>query len=248
MRFVGDYSLEGINQMKYRDLVLADPVLRKHVYVPKIFPEVSTNRILVSELVPGISIERAADLSQRVRNAIARTTLVATIRELFEWRFMQSDPNFSNFLYHDQSRTINMIDFGAARQYRKEFVDGYMRLVWAAANRDKQTIIEVSKLLGFLTGDESQEMLHAHAETGLIVGEPFLSMEPYDFSDSRLTSRISQYGNVFMKYRLTPPPAEAYSLHRKLAGAFLLCIRLKANIVCRDILEDTFKKYNFDDK
>lgn len=48
-----------------------------------------------------------------------------------------------------------------------------------------------------------------------------------------------------MKYRLTPPPKEAYSLHRKLAGAFLLCIKLRANIPCRDILEATYNSYDF---
>lgn len=88
-------------------------------------------------------------------------------------------------------------------------------------------------------------MLFAHVETGLVVGEPFLKNDPFDFANSNLTKRISHYGNVFMKYRLTAPPTEAYSLHRKLAGAFLLCIKLKAVIKCRDILEDTYKAYTF---
>lgn len=45
--------------------------------------------------------------------------------------------------------------------------------------------------------------------------------------------------------RLTPPPREAYSLHRKLAGAFLMNIKLKAVIPCRDILEDVHDRYSF---
>ena len=76
---------------------------------------------------------------------------------MFFRRFIQSDPNFANFLYDDPKRTINLIDFGAARAYSKEFVDGYMKLVWAAANEDKQTILEVSRDLGFITGDETPE-------------------------------------------------------------------------------------------
>jgi aarF domain-containing kinase len=232
--------------VKYRDLVLADAVLRKHVYVPRVYEDLSSSRVLTSELVPGLSIDKAMALPQGVRNAIARTMLIMTIRELFEWRFIQSDPNFGNFLYDDPSRTINVIDFGAARSYNKPFVDGYMRLVWAAANRDRDTILQVSKDLHFLTGDETAEMMTAHVDAGLIVGEPFLTSGPFDFSNSKLTSRIGQYGETFMKYRLTPPPTEAYSLHRKLAGAFLLCIKLRANIPCRDILEDTFKNYNFE--
>lgn len=89
-------------------------------------------------------------------------------------------------------------------------------------------------------------MLAAHINAGMVVGEPFLTHEPFDFAASKLTTRIGKHGETFMKHRLTPPPTEVYSLHRKLAGAFLLCIRLKAVIPCRDILEDIYSTYNFD--
>jgi aarF domain-containing kinase len=94
-------------------------------------------------------------------------------------------------------------------------------------------------------GDETQEFIEAHVAAGMVVGEPFLLNAPFDFGNSQLTTRLGGYGNTFMKYRLTPPPTEAYSLHRKLAGAFLLSIKLKANIPCRDILETTFREYGF---
>lgn len=42
---------------------------------------------------------------------------------------MQTDPNWSNFLYEESERTINLIDFGAARDYPKRFVDDYLRMV-----------------------------------------------------------------------------------------------------------------------
>ena len=45
--------------------------------------------------------------------------------------------------------------------------------------------------------------------------------------------------------RLTPPPREAYSLHRKLAGAFLMNIKLEATIPCRDILEEVHDRYTY---
>lgn len=245
-----DYQLEAASQTQYRALVASDPILRRHTSVPQVFPALCTSRVLTSALVPGVPIDKAVKYSQPVRNAIARTVLLMTIRELFSWRFVQSDPNFANFLYDDPSRTIHLIDFGAARSYSKRFVDGYMRLVWAAANRDREGIFTVSKELGFLTGDESQEFVDAHVEAGLVVGEPFVQGdgdEPFDFANSQLTARISKYGGTFMKFRLTPPPSEAYSLHRKLAGAFLLAIKLKARIRCRDLLEDVYRDYQFDD-
>lgn len=50
-----------------------------------------------------------------------------------------------------------------------------------------------------------------------------------------------------LKHRLTAPPEEAYSLHRKLSGAFLACIKLGAKVPCRQILLDAYDNYNFDD-
>ena len=240
-----DYTTELQSQSRYKANVESDKTLSMRAYVPAVFPSVSTPQVLCSEFVEGIPIDKAASLSQVSRNAIARTLLYLTIQELFVYRFMQTDPNFSNFLYDHEKQRINLIDFGATREYSKDFVDGYMSLVWSAANKDKEGLIEVSKTLGFLTGDESAEMLHAHAEAGMVVGEPFLTDEPFDFAGSQLTSRIGQYSGTFMKHRLTPPPTEAYSLHRKLAGAFLLCIKLKASIPCRDMLEQVYSQYDF---
>lgn len=42
---------------------------------------------------------------------------------------MQTDPNWSNFLYDEATKVINLIDFGAARDYPKSFVDDYLRMV-----------------------------------------------------------------------------------------------------------------------
>lgn len=43
--------------------------------------------------------------------------------------FEQTDPNWSNFLYDEVDKSINLIDFGAARDYPKYFVDNYLRMV-----------------------------------------------------------------------------------------------------------------------
>lgn len=241
-----DYIQEAENQTRYKKFIENDKLLSKYVYVPKVYDELSTNKILVTEFITGNPIDQAVDYSQNVRNAIARTILVKSFKELFEFQFCQSDPNFANFMYDNNKTTINMIDFGACRSYSKEFVSNYLQLIWAASNNNVDEMMEMSKRIGFLTGEESIEFIEAHKKSGLIIGEPFINHEPYDFGNSEITSKISNYGNVFLKYRLTPPPDEIYSLHRKLAGAFLLCIKLKAKISCRDILEDVYHNFKFE--
>ncbi|CAM9414538.1 unnamed protein product [Heterosigma akashiwo] len=161
---------------------------------------------------------------------------------------MQTDPNWGNFLYDHTTGRTALIDFGASRAYDQSFVDGYLTLVWSAAEQDTDTMLRVSQELGFLTGAESRAMVEAHTRSGLVVGEPFVSDAPFDFQGSQITRRLREYGDTFMKHRLTPPPREAYSLHRKLAGAFLMCIKLRAVIPCRDILKKTVDSYQFGDR
>lgn len=43
--------------------------------------------------------------------------------------FEQTDPNWSNFLFDEGTKIINLIDFGAAREYPQGFVDDYLRMV-----------------------------------------------------------------------------------------------------------------------
>jgi aarF domain-containing kinase len=46
---------------------------------------------------------------------------------------------------------------------------------------------------------------------------------------------------IMLNERLTPPPDESYSLHRKLSGCFLLCGHLGAQIPCADLFEKYIK-------
>lgn len=215
--------------------------------VPRVIRPLSTRRVLVSTWLDGMPIDQVVEQGypQEVRDRIARKLLRLTLKELFEWRYMQTDPNWGNFFYNPAADKIGLLDFGAARAFRKEFVDDYLRLVWAAANKDRDGIRDISVKLGLLTGLETKVMMDAHIDSGLVVGEPFATTEPFDFKASGMTKRVVQYGGVFAEHRLTPPPTEVYSLHRKLAGAFFICIRMGAVMRCRDMLEETLAKHKF---
>ncbi|KAJ4825581.1 mitochondrial chaperone [Turnera subulata] len=236
-----DYEWEAASQKRFRNL-LRDT---NGFYVPMVMDELSSRRVITSELVSGIPIDKVALLSQETRNYVGRKMLEITLMELFVFRFMQTDPSWSNFLYDETTKTINLIDFGAARDYPKRFVDDYLRMVLACANKDRDAVIEMSRRLGFITGMESEVMLDAHVEAGFIVGLPFSKPGGYDFRVSNITHSVSNLGATMLKHRLTPPPDEAYSLHRKLSGAFLACMKIGAVVPCRELLLDIYEKYQF---
>ncbi|KAL8101151.1 protein ABC transporter 1, mitochondrial-like [Apium graveolens] len=236
-----DYELEAKNQKRFRELLSNT----EGFYVPKVVDDILSKRVLTTELVSGITIDKVALLDQVTRNYVGRKLLYLTLRELFVFRFMQTDPNWGNFLYDENARVINLIDFGAARDYPKHFVDDYLRMVVACANNDRESAIEMSQRLGFLTGMESDIMLEAHVQAGFVVGLPFSKPGGYDFRSTNITQSITNLGATMLKHRLTAPPDEAYSLHRKLSGAFLACIKLGAVVPCRDVLLEVYEGYNF---
>ena len=243
-----NYLLEAQNQERFRELVHNDDVLFKENFrVPAVIHDLSTQQVITTEFCPGGTIDKVAFLDQEERNRIGRNIIRLTIKELFLWRFMQTDPNWGNFLYDVGTGTTYLIDFGSAREYSKSFVDGYLRIVWANANKDTETLMDQSRKMGFLTGEENDIMLNAHKMSGFTVGEPFATDDAYDFAASGVTGRLSDHGSAFMQHRLTPPPEEVYTLHRKLAGAYNLCIKLGAKIKCRDLLEEILREHVFED-
>ena len=77
----------------------------------------------------------------------------------------------------------------------------------------------------------------------MILGEPFMEDKAFDFGRQEITRHIRQLIPIMMEDRLIPPPEESYSLHRKMAGAFLLCTRLGAVINCHPMFQHVYQRY-----
>lgn len=89
-------------------------------------------------------------------------------------------------------------------------------------------------------------MTDAHVGAGAAVGVPFGTPGLYDFSEhGQLTRRVSALGATMLQHRLTPPPEAAYALHRRLSGAFLVNIKLKAKVACSELFNNVYTSYDF---
>jgi len=212
--------------------------------VPKIYPEASGKQVLTMEYMDGIGLTKVKNFTAEQKDWIGTQILRLCLREITEFRFMQTDPNWTNFLYNARTNKLELLDFGASREYPDEFISRYTRLLLAASKSDKNTVRELSIELGYLTGHESKAMLSAHVASVLTLAEPFLASSPeiYDFRDQTITERVKALIPVMVRERLAPPPEETYSLHRKLSGAFLLCARLGSRVRCRELFEKSMSK------
>uniref|UniRef100_A0A8D8BC88 AarF domain-containing protein kinase 4 n=1 Tax=Culex pipiens TaxID=7175 RepID=A0A8D8BC88_CULPI len=237
-----DYTREAEYTERFAEMIQHMPEFR----VPKVIRELTSQYVLTTELVPGVPMDKCFNLSQDHRDHIARSVMKLVLNELFTFRCMQTDPNWSNFLYDASTRQIMLIDFGATRFYQKPFMDDYMRVIEAATRNDRQRILELSRKMGFLTGYETTAMENAHVDAVLILGEVFSVDGEFEFGKQSTTKKIAALVPVMIAHRLCPPPEEIYSLHRKLSGVFLLCARLNAKIDCRPLFQEVASNYKFD--
>lgn len=94
---------------------------------------------------------------------------------------MQTDPNWSNFLYDSAGRQLVLIDFGSTRFYSVEFINNYRDVIRAACRNDYAGVLDMSRKMGFLTGYETRQMEEAHVTAVMTLGELFRYQGEFDF-------------------------------------------------------------------
>ncbi|CAH1965303.1 unnamed protein product [Acanthoscelides obtectus] len=236
-----DYVRESECTKKFKNIL--EPY--KEYYVPTVIETLSTKHVFTTELLDGIPVDQCLDLGLEHREYIGSKIMELCLLEILKFRYMQTDPNWANFLYNAEKKQLLLLDFGASREYSKPFMDQYVRILKAACDGDRNTVLNVSKDLGFLTGYESKVMEEAHVNAVMILGEVFRKKGKYDFGHQDMTRRIQNLAQIMLTHRLCPPPEEVYSLHRKLSGVFLLCSKLNITVDCRQHFIRLYDEYVF---
>ena len=199
-----DYKREAICGQRMKELLAPDQVF----HVPTVYHDLTSENVLTTEYIRGLTIDQSTSLPQNTRNLIASAVLRLCFTELFIHRYMQTDPNWANFLFNPTTQQLGLLDFGATREYRPGFVNTYFKIIDGAAKKDRQAVLEYSREVGFLTGFESKAMNEAHVESVMLLARPFHENKNFNFGKQTITSEIQALSGVMLRERLCPPPPE----------------------------------------
>ncbi len=230
-----DYAREAQFAIRYHDALKEHP----HFVVPKIHTESSSDSVLAMEFIDGSPIEQIEHYDQSTRDFVMHSLLELLFRELFEFKMVQTDPNFANYLYIENTRQIGLLDFGATREYSERFSTGYRQAFASVVNNDEQGLNNALEQIGFFSQTILPDQRQAILDLVKMACEPMLVDEPYDFKASGLAQKLREAGTILsmeQEYWHTPP-ADALFLHRKIGGMYLLAARIGAKVNIRQLVQ-----------
>lgn len=233
-----DYALEGRYLTQYAAVIENDDAF----VMPILDKAFSSDTILAMSFVDGTAIEQLVDAPQETRNQVMSHLMRLFFKELFDFQLVQTDPNFANYQYDQDTQKIVLLDFGATRIYTSQMAESYRQLMQGASEHNKSKIRQAILDIGLIRQDLPENVQQNITDLAYVACEPLYAESPYDFAGSDLSFRLQQQGmqlGLEKEYAHTPT-ANAIFLHRKLGGLFLLAIKLKAKVD----MQSLFAPYN----
>ncbi len=237
------YRHEAYNANRFSQMFAAD----LGVYVPTVYPEHSTDCVLVMEDVTTVKLDDYAEL-ERVgvsRKEVARRLMDTYLSQIFEERFFHADPHPGNLFvyplppdseaYKQQSSRIEgrpfyliFIDFGMVGTLTPQIVNGLIGTLAAVVTRDSKKLIESYSELGFLLPGADRDRLE---EATRLVFDQVWGMSMNELKDMSFDS-VAQIGEQFNDLLFAMPfqvPQDFIYLGRTVSILSGLCTSLDPN-------------------
>jgi predicted unusual protein kinase regulating ubiquinone biosynthesis (AarF/ABC1/UbiB family) len=160
-----DYLREAGYLSRYGELLADAP----DYALPQLHADLTTARVLAMSVVGGVPIETLADAPQDERDRVMTLLFALLLRELFEFRLVQTDPNFANYRFEPDTRQLILLDFGATRPYKASMANEFRRLMKGAMAGDRDQMNTAALAIGYYdtsTQDRYRQTVLDMGETG----------------------------------------------------------------------------------
>lgn len=181
-----DYSVECCNAQSFAENFADDPTVK----IPKVFPELTSKRLITMEWIDGV---KSSDLAGLRRagvdvDAFIRNGVQAALRQLLEFGLFHGDPHAGNIFSMRDGR-VAYVDFGNVASISARQRDVLVGAIAHVANSDYAAIAGDFVRLGFLRpGTDVSEMVPAMA----VIWKNSLGKSIRDFNFRTVTARFSK--------------------------------------------------------
>jgi predicted unusual protein kinase regulating ubiquinone biosynthesis (AarF/ABC1/UbiB family) len=107
-----DYRAEARNQQLFARYYEGHPT----IHIPEVIEELSTRRLITSDLADGARFAELASWSQAERDLAAETIYRFVFRSLYEMHAFNGDPHPGNYLFGGGGR-VTFLDFGLVKHF-----------------------------------------------------------------------------------------------------------------------------------
>jgi len=191
-----DYTIETSHIERFARQSMDDPT----VYVPKVFRDTTTERILTMEYIDGI---KASEIDRIEREGLDRKIITARgadliLRQIFDYGFFHADPHPGNiFVLPDN--VICYIDFGMMgsidRQTRESFAD----LIYTVIHHDESRATQI--LLKLTEYDEKPDVRVLERDLTEFIGQHLY----VPLKDLQMEKLLQQILKMISRHRLQIP-------------------------------------------
>jgi ubiquinone biosynthesis protein len=192
-----DYRIEATNMERMARQFLDVP----HVYIPAVFREFTTSRVLTTELVEGIKISRKEKLETAGldKKVITDRVIGLMLKQAFEHGFFHADPHPGNIFVLPEN-VICLVDFGMMglvdRATREEFVD----LIDSVVHHQEVKTSQV--LLNLTDWDEQPDIRALEREVADFLGRHLYK----PLKDMEIGKLLQDLIELTIRFRMQIPP------------------------------------------
>jgi predicted unusual protein kinase regulating ubiquinone biosynthesis (AarF/ABC1/UbiB family) len=147
-----DYITEAANCKRFQEMFQDDPT----IYIPAVYEEYTTRRVLVLEWIDGIKINEYAALEAAGidRLEVANRAVEAYFHQFFEEGFFHADPHPGNIFVKNglpgTGPIIEFVDFGMVGSLTTSMKKALKELFLSFVTRDSETMVQALSQLGFI--------------------------------------------------------------------------------------------------
>jgi predicted unusual protein kinase regulating ubiquinone biosynthesis (AarF/ABC1/UbiB family) len=147
-----DYITEAANAKRFKEMFKDDPT----IYIPRVYEEYTSRRVLVLEWIDGIKINDYAALEAEGidRMEVANRTVKTYFYQFFEEGFFHADPHPGNIFVKTglpgEGPIIEFVDFGMVGSLTQSIQKAMKDLFLSILTRDPETMVQALSRLGFI--------------------------------------------------------------------------------------------------